>query len=413
MDLMRWFRRHRTALLAAVVVLLMISWGIGPVLQRALRESETSFGQIRGEPVGAADMQEAGMILSLYLRLGFGNPQAIWRLRFAGIGPRAMGMFIALARDFAAIVFEESPAVDPDSAWRFLVLRREAEAAGVEVTADETRELLTLSPVLADETGFSQDRYLSFLRTYGVSDSAVNRAGIELARVAKLVSLRREAFRPSTADAWMSYLHRGERIRLRFVGIDAWLFEALVEVSGEELRAFYDERKEVISDPESGQAGYMAPARVRVEYAVAATTEIMEQVQVAEDEIASYYDNNKIEFLEARPTGGDEAEQRAETEEGEPVSDEPPEGFRYQELAEVRNAIHEKLVRQKAYEQARKLVRKVREELDAVSSEYADEPLPLAQMARRYGLVYRVASTAAGSELLSREELAGALAHGA
>ncbi|MCK4374782.1 MAG: hypothetical protein KAX19_05610, partial [Candidatus Brocadiae bacterium] len=74
--------------------------------------------------------------------------------------------------------------------------------------------------------------------------------------------------------------------------------------------------------------------------------------------------------------------------------------------------IRDRLAGRKAADAARELAQKVVTDLNAVSRNYPNEPLPLAQMARRHGLLYQVARTARGRELLSREELEGAVPQG-
>ncbi|MHC4591439.1 MAG: hypothetical protein ACYS8L_01945 [Planctomycetota bacterium] len=413
MRLTRWFRRHRTHLLAALVVMLMLSWGVAGFLQRALQQSGQSLGRIHGERVSPLDMREAATALGVYLRLGFAEPRAIWQLQLAGAGPRAMATFVALSRDLAGFLFEEGEARSVDTgSWRLLVLKREADAAGVEVTLDEVQELLASSPVLMGEDGFSQDRYATFLRVYELADSDVRRAAVALARIAKLMNLRRGAFGVSTAELWMEYMHRGERRKIRFVEVAGDLFAPLVKAGREELESFYSEHRNLLPDPASGQVGYMAPERVRLEYAVATTTQFMQQVEITPEEISKHYEENKANFIVEDLPAEQDADQASEQEAG-PDADEPAAEPRYRGLEDVRDTIRGELARAKATAKAQGLIRTVREELDAVSADYANEPLPLGQMARRYGLRHHVPRARAGGELLSHGEVEAVVPNGA
>ncbi|MHC4479514.1 MAG: hypothetical protein ACYS1C_00875 [Planctomycetota bacterium] len=413
MKLMRWFRRHRVHLLAVLVVLLMLSWGIGGVLQRAIGRSDRLWGRIRGEPVEVAQVQRAAMTLSAFLRLGLADPQALLRLRGVALTPRAAATLSALQRDVGSFVFEAERRAGDAAAWRFLVLLREAEAAGVEVTADEASEILLLSPRLGGENGFSVDRYRAFIEGSELTDEGVTRAAIELTKVAKLINLRRESVMTSTAGLWMAYVSQQRRLRIRSVAVDAAAFRPLVKVSPEDLKEFYERHRNVLPEAQAGTIGYMAPERVKVEVAVAPIERYEDEVEVSDEEVASYYEGNRYLFLQQESADEREAREEGEEDGAEADAGAPPAGFRYRPLEDVRGTILADLRRQKARERAIEALRKVREALDVVSADYPNEPLPLAQMARRHGLDHRVPSTEQGRELLSRQELQEVVPHGA
>lgn len=407
MALTRWFRKHRRYLLAGVVVMLMVSWGILGPLARRLSTSRGAVSSIRGEPVNETDLREASYTLKMAHVLGMADGRTMALLQFTGATPRATIMLNVLAQALGDFVLEQKRRIEGESAWRFLVLLREAEAGGVEVTTLEAHEMVRFLPALVDRNGFSPQRYQAFLRSYGYTDAEVSRRAGELAKVAKLICLGRESTGSTNAEIWMAYSHSRARARVRFIEIDSHLFLPIVDATQEELEAFYAQHREVLPDPASGRVGYMAPERAKVEYALASVAELMQKVEVSDDDVAAYYDANKHEFLETEASGEEktEAETEGEAPGGEPAEEETSAAPRYKELDEVRETIRERLARPKATEKARELARRVLDELKSVEEQYANEPLPLQQMARRHGLHYDVASAASGRELLSREEL--------
>ncbi|KPK62020.1 MAG: hypothetical protein AMK73_06945 [Planctomycetes bacterium SM23_32] len=414
MNLTRWFRRHRRYLLAGLVVMLMVAWGVLGTVQGLLRGSQPAWGTIRGEGVTDADVREAHASLRLALALGLLDPKAFGVLRLANPTPRAMAMLFALNRDLADFVFAQGRSLNSPAAWRMLVLMREAEAVGIQVTQAEAGELLTLSPSLLELRGFSRERYRSFLTVYGYTEGEVTRGVVNLARIAKLILLHRDAVAVSLPELWMTYAHDSRKLKVRFVEVDSEWFEPGVEVDAEELQRFYDEHSDQLPDPTTGKIGYMAPDRVKVEYTLVPLDELAGQAEVTDDQVGAYYEEHRREFMEpVAETAGEEDEAEPAEDEGEGQADKAPEGYRYLTLEEAADKVREKLARQEARHEGEELVAKVLEELDAVSASYANQPLPLGQMARRHGLSYQVAQVPGGRELLSRTELTEAVPYGA
>jgi len=399
--LTRWFRRHRRYLLAGLVVMLMISWGILTTLSSLLRPQSAPLGSIRGEPVDQRDLHDAGRTLQVALNLGMADARTIYLLQLGGAPVHVQAALTVLSEALGDFVFEEGArANDPEAAWRFLALWREAEADGIKVTNEELRETILYFPALQDENAFSAANYRAFLRMTGLSDEEMVACVSRLAKVAKLLCLRRGTIGSSRAELWMSYAHDREQMRVNYVAVDSSLFLPLVEPTDEQLNAFYDEHKEVLPDPASGGIGYMAPERVRVEYALAPLEELAAEAEVSEQEIVEYYGANKGEFLKETPAPEDEdgAGEASEAEEG---TAEPE----YSDLSEVRAEIRSKLARQKARDKAIELVGTVQRELGSMADQFPNEPQPLQQMARRYALEYQLARTPSGGELLTRQEL--------
>ena len=102
---------------------------------------------------------------------------------------------------------------------------------------------------------------------------------------------------------------------------------------------------------------------------------------------------------------GAEGEQEVDAE---GADDEP----QYRPLDEVRDEIRAELARPKAQEQAIELARAVRDDLSALSGNFANEAMPLARIARRHGMDYSVLSLEGGREFLARADVALALPQG-
>jgi hypothetical protein len=433
---MSWLRRNRKILIGVLVAVLMVAWGALPALRYLVTSGAQTRGEIRGETVGARDLQRASRELS--------------SLTQAGVLQRNRGIGGFIFGD------QETRGASTGAVWRYLVLAREAEAANIRVLDSE------LQGIFAPEGPLPRgDRYLR--------NGVVN-----LIRISKLQAFRTDTIHTGMAEQWLDYYHQNYETKLRLVELPSEIFLPLVEIAGDEVMEFYEQRKEQPPEPRTGAPGYLAPDRVRLEYAFASVEEFKEQVSVTDEEIKEYYEEHKSEYEieepeeeeqepksdDERPEGasetpkeGDETESQPETEAGDPgdpageaksenapenkagegeipetvdgedgaeneetgeVAQDGPEadGPQYQPLEKVREEIEKKLVDQKAERMAAERVEKALDDLEAAASDYVNEPLPLQQMARRYELRYVQPTAGDGRRFLSREEIRSALPGG-
>jgi len=443
---MRWFRHHQRTLLIVIVVAMVVAMvffgALGTLLRLASRQREKSLFVIRGRVVRAAEWRAAERDLRLIERW---LPGPIGRFIFEGESAQQ----------------ERTRLITDRCIWRYLVLLREAELAGIQVTGPE------LGPL----AGLGGD---------------LRRAAVNMSKIVKLYLARLEAVSVTESELWMQYSHYSERFKLRFVELIPDLFISLIEPAEDEIRAFYEEHKDVEPDLWTGSPGYGAPARVEMEYVLAAAEDFAGQMGVADDEILQYYEQHKSEFIVSEEEDEPDAveEEDSETEEAEPGADaaaegeddtegvagEPPqpnggeseeageeseepeeqgadeedepEGIgteptsaagdataetaedsertaeqgteetededepQYKPLSAVKEQIRQVIL-------ARKAVEETLVDLANRASRFANEPLPLRQMANRHGLRYVAAQDRDGSPLLTRREVASLVPGGA
>jgi len=345
------------------------------------------------------------------------------------------------------IIFQNEEQITDDVRWRYLVLLYEAEDAGIRTTDGEVESYLSSMPALASDGRLDQQKYQAFLRFFRLTDRDVRVALRDLIKVFKLISLRMECIHATGAELWSQYAFQNEQAKVRFVALRPELFLPLVDVNEAALRDFYEAHKDDIADPRSGTVGYKSPKRARVACALAAYEDFEKDVTVTEAEIEGYYEEHKDEFVlpeeeteEGSAAEGAEEESPAlenassddETNPDEPVQSpvssgkgdeeggekvgeirpasqegtgEAEEEVRYRALEEVRDDIEGRIRRRKVEEAAAEACERAFEDIQEVSSEYINEPLPLEQMARRWKLRYMVLKNEAGREFLSRDEL--------
>ena len=439
---MKWFRRNQKLLLAIMVGVLMVAWGALPGLSWLARRGASKRGEIGGRTVSEEDLRSAALQLDACVRQ---------RLLQKGT---LIGQFIFADQEDAA-----TPRATSDAVWRYLILVREAEAAGVQVTADELQNL------------FAQTRLPS-------DDRALWTAVGNLLRILKLLTYQEECVQVTNPELWMEYNYQERAAKIRLVELKPELFLSQVDATPEEVKAFYEERRDAQPDLRTGKVGYQAPERVRLEYALARVEDFEKQVSVSEEEIRAFYEEHQDEFKppenkeesqqgkeepgqegageagtepeagEAPP--GAPAEQPQEGESGETPStgtekeqggDPPGEpgveapgqstlpdaqpapekpgpaeqgtateqeqpGQQAQPLSpEIQEKIRKELVNERAREAARQQVEKVLDDLEEVAESYVNQPWPLEQMAKRHDLHYETARTETGELLLGRRDV--------
>lgn len=399
MTLTRWFRQHQRYMIAGLVIFLMAVWGIQGTLRGFVSRSSGKHS-IRGQSIQQPELEDARQALSMLQALRLNNFVTPYEMESRGAPLRATIKMQAVADDFSDFVFagQKTGRDLGDAAWRFLVLAREAEASGVQVTDGEVAELLHYLPQFTDKNGdFSADVYTSTIAHYGVSDADMARWLPQLARVAKLIVMQRQAVLVNNAELWMAYVYSNESVSIRYVEVDGALFRPLVQPTDEELTKFYEEHRDLLSGEGPDGIGYKAPERIRAEYALIPVEQTAKQVQVSDDEIAAYYKDHKEEYrIEA------EAKPQPEGAAGQQKPEEP----RYKPLDQVRDEVRQKLIAVKAKEKAGREADAIITDLDAVRANYENTPQPLEQMARRHGAVFQTVKTAEERALVTREELA-------
>ncbi|MFP4026909.1 MAG: hypothetical protein ACLFWL_03880 [Candidatus Brocadiia bacterium] len=398
--------------MAGLVVLLMVSWGALPALRSIATRSKGVRGQIRGEKVTQIELNEAARDLQTLIKTGL-----------ARLFPRPIGSFIFQG---------DRPQASLDAIWRYLVLVREAKAAGIKVTQQEVRGLLALRS-FGDNTQELREKIGKQLE----ANPEINAALPELFRISKLLSYWLSSVQLSDAELWLKYRYEGEAVKFKFVKISPAPFKERVDVETEELRQFYEEHKDKRRNLSQGVVGYQAPKRIKLEFALASYEKLAKSQTVTDEEVEVYYEEHKSEF-EKETEQEESSESDSKTEAGEDPEKTESEGDSgvstenggnteqieiggetaeekgpvYKPLDEVSDEIREKIRDRKAREAAREKEEKVWKDLAKVADRYEDEPLPLEQMAKRHDLDYELVTVDEERTYVSQQELAEVLPGG-
>ncbi len=404
---MPWFRKHKKILMVALIGFLMFTWGMLPALRHFATEAVERHGSIMDRPVTPQALHRAAGELELISSAGFMQRKPLIE-RFILVG------------DLEPEEEASEMRITGDAVWRYLMLTYMAEDAEIEVPEMLVREILQqFPPEMQNRT------------TYNAIKNWI--------AISELTDFTEHAYGPWNTDLWMKYVYNNHAVNAEFVKLPSEIFAPATEVTEKDVHDFYARHKEKRPDPEAGKFGYMAPERVKIEYAYPDPDIIKEQIKIPEDQILNYYEANLEEFVieekedeEEEPakekdeengepdadTGEDESPDREEREDaGEmtleddgrdenDVGAEDPEPS-YRPLVEVRDEIEKILIPKEAKRVAREIAESVMEALDALHAR-PGRPLNMQQIAGRYagrGFRYELAETKDGAEYLAREEV--------
>lgn len=242
----RWFRKHKKKLLAYLVVILMVAWGVGGAVSTLI--PPRPYGEIAGETITMDEMRER---------------VERWR---AVVYPRAD------VRSLRGTV------------WEHLAFIKAAERMGLDVTEPEVRQ------ALAPGGRFG---WLGRQLPRGVPEKARLKTFRELMLATKAREYLADSVHVTTAEAWCSYARQNEKVKVRYVEVPAAAFRPLVKPTKKELVAFYEKHKDEPVSRDGGSVGYKQPSKVKIEYLIARYDDFKKGVSITEKQIADHYEKHK------------------------------------------------------------------------------------------------------------------------
>ena len=161
------------------------------------------------------------------------------------------------------------------------VLERMARQNGLSVTDGELYDRIAGIPAFQEQGRFNPARYQTLLQ-HQVPPIAPKQFEEEQRRdliLEKVYALIRSTVQVTTAEVEQTYRSENEQVAVRYVTLVPSLFPADVEVNDEDLASYYEAHKETYREPEQRQIRYMAIAPERFQSTAA----------LSEQEIAHYY----------------------------------------------------------------------------------------------------------------------------
>ena len=246
----------------AIIALIVLSFVFAGVSSYVSSSGSTAAAEVNGEPISQQDVERAYQAQRARLEAQFGE------------GISALFSDEDYLRDFRMNVLDRLIA---DT-----LIEQKAKELGMRVSDKQIRDAITAMPEFQTEGSFDNERYLMLLRQNGFQPSdfrdymrqQMTREQLSRAVQASDFSLPEE----------VNLAHRlqGQTRNAEYLIVDSAPFAAAVELSDEEVQAFYDENISRFDTQE----------KVNLAYVTLAVEDLKADVSVSEEEIEQAYQDN-------------------------------------------------------------------------------------------------------------------------
>lgn len=167
------------------------------------------------------------------------------------------------------------------------VLLMEAERLGLRVSDDEVRKAVLEIPVFQSEGRFiGSDRYRQTLRSNGYTPESFEAAVRDDLLTGKISQILAQNLYITDAEVEEAYRQQVERARIRYVQMPLARFSQEASATRAELETYLQENPQEFQLPEQREVAYL-----RID-----NNMLRGQVEIADDELRAYYDDNADEF---------------------------------------------------------------------------------------------------------------------
>lgn len=298
----------------AIIALIVLSFVFAGVSSYVSSSGSSAAAEVNGEPISQQDVERAYQAQRARLEAQFGE------------GISALFSDENYLRDFRMNVLDRLIA---DT-----LIEQKAKELGMRVSDKQIRDAITAMPEFQTEGSFDNERYLMLLRQNGFQPSdfrdymrqQMTREQLSRAVQASDFSLPEE----------VSLAHRlqGQTRNADYLIVDSAPFAASVELSDEEVQAFYDENISRFDTQEKVNLAYVTLAVEDLKADVAVSEEEIEQEY--QDNIALYKTTEERRVSHILIEFGDDKD--AAKEKAESLLAEVEQGADFAELAEANSA---------------------------------------------------------------------------
>lgn len=173
-----------------------------------------------------------------------------------------------------------------DDLIRANLMRQEAKRIGLAVDDAEVRNAIADLPAFQEDGRFNKQLYLRVLQANRISPGEFEDSEQEDLLVKKLQDLILAGVHVSEAEVLDRYRIDNEKVNLRFIKLDAASFIPEVQLTDQDVQAYYDKNRETFREPD----------RVRIEYVLYTPDKFTGEAQVSDAEVQQYYDEHLAEY---------------------------------------------------------------------------------------------------------------------
>jgi peptidyl-prolyl cis-trans isomerase D len=169
------------------------------------------------------------------------------------------------------------------------LMRQEAKRVGLSVDDAEVRDSIANLQAFQDDGRFNKQLYLRVLQANRISPGEFEDSEQEELLVKKLQDLILAGVPVSEAEVLDRYRADNQKVNLRFIKLEAVSFIPEVQLTDQDVQAYYDKNREAFREPD----------RVRIEYVLYTPDKFTGEVQASDAEVQEYYDEHIAEYEKA------------------------------------------------------------------------------------------------------------------
>jgi len=246
-------------LLLGAIVVVFVLWGVGPEQKR----SDTTVATVNGEPIGYMEFNRTYQNLMDNIRRQFGGNVDEEMIQALNLKEQAVNQLVDRR-----------------------IMRFTAEEMGFKVTDEELAASIRTIPAFQANGGFDPRAYQQVLNRIGLSPEAFEMSHREDLLIQKVSDFVTRSVNVSDEEVRAWHQWQNTMVDIEYVVIDPSRFNTIT-VNEADLRTFFKDN----------EIRYRTAPRVKARYVVFRPADYKAQVQIEDDEVRAYYDENPDEFF--------------------------------------------------------------------------------------------------------------------
>jgi len=354
-----WLRSKEKLVLTALCCILMVTFVIGGSTMVSLfKPAPIPDGRIFGKKVSGGDVFNLARQLALFTDSDRGFRKE---------------MLLALA-------------------WDVTISLEEAKRYGIRASdADLNKALAQRFPL--KDGGLDFAAYRNFLGRHAVNRGDYEDTLKSLLTAQKVRAMVQESVTLPGEEAWRWYSRDNERVKARYIQIQARDLAPLVNAEESELKSFYKQYRDTENGKGPYGAGYLEPEKVRIEYVFASAGKFGKDAKISDKQIEERYEADKDKLFRKPPSPKKDSDKAKAKKDDKKAEKPEKEEIAYKPLAEVRKQIERTLRKEAGDKKVDAVMKEVNEAiwkaLDVDLNADEEPTVDLAALAKRFKLDYR------------------------
>jgi peptidyl-prolyl cis-trans isomerase D len=166
------------------------------------------------------------------------------------------------------------------------ILLHEAKRQGLRVSDAELVERVQSYPVFQVNGHFDHSRYLQVLRLSRLTPGDFEQNQREELLLGKLENLIKDGLQVTEAEVKQAFIHDKEQVSIEYLRVDPAQFVEQVEVSEADLLTYYQAHLE----------RFRMPEQAHIAYVIVDPESFIARVELTDEQVAQYYEEHKEEF---------------------------------------------------------------------------------------------------------------------